>query len=72
MKNFLLKALTEDGSDVSMTRLMSFMCVISAMLVAVAGIYKGSNLSDVAILVGSFLVPSFGAKIMQKKSETEV
>jgi hypothetical protein len=42
------------------------------MIIAIIGIYKGSNLSDVAILVGSFLVPAFTGKTLQKKAETEV
>jgi hypothetical protein len=64
MKQFLLKAFS-DGGDVSMMRLMSFLCVISAVVISLVGIYRGSDLSGVAILVGSFLVPAFGGKSAQ-------
>jgi hypothetical protein len=70
MKQFLLKAFG-DGGDVSMMRLMSFICVVAATVIGVAGLYRGSNLSELAVLVGSFLVPAFTGKAAQTFSNKE-
>ena len=53
MINWLKDAFSE-SSDVSMMRLLSFVCVISACVVACTGLYKGANLSELSILCGTF------------------
>lgn len=68
MKQFLLKAFS-NGGDVSMMRLMSFLCVLSAIAIAIIALYKGSDLAQTSILVGSFIVPAFTGKVSQNYIE---
>lgn len=64
-----LSGFFKDTGDLSMTRLMSFLSLIVASLIAVYGIIKGSDLSALAVLVGSFLLPAFGGKVMGSYAE---
>jgi len=61
-----------ESSDVSMMRVLSFTCVASACLIACVGLYKGSNLSELSILCGTFLTAGISGKVLQKKSEVEL
>lgn len=61
---------SEQG-DLSMTRLLSFICVLSAMSIALFGILCNRDLGDVSMLCGAFLAAAFGGKIMQKRVECE-
>ena len=61
----------ETGS-LSMMRLMGFMCVLAAVIIAIVGIYRGSDLSALGILISSFLVPAFTGKVFQSKYESNV
>ena len=63
------KSLFSESSDVSMTRFLSFVCVISATLIAVYGVLKGSELSTLSVLCGTFLGAGFGGKVVQKFAE---
>ncbi len=58
----------ETGS-LSMMRLMSFTCVLAAVSIAVVGIYKGSDLGSLGVLVSSFLIPAFTGKAAQSFTE---
>lgn len=68
MKNLLLSLLSE-SSDLSMMRAMSLICVVAALVVAIAGLYSNKDLGQVALLVSAFLVPAFGGKVIQAYSE---
>jgi hypothetical protein len=52
------------------------MCVLTAMVVAVMGIQQGRDLSQLAMLCGTFLTTAFAGKVSQKmveaKNSTEV
>lgn len=67
----LIRELLSDQGDISMMRFMSVICVMAAVGTAICGIYKGSDLSSVAILVSAFLVPSFTGKVSQSFAEKE-
>lgn len=68
MKDLLLKLFSVD-SGVSSTRVMSVMCVCSAIFFALVALFKGSDLEKAAWVVTAFLVPAFGGKVLQKKYE---
>jgi hypothetical protein len=63
--------LFSESSDVSMTRFLSFLCVVSAVGIGVIGVYKGSDLSATAVLCGTFLGFGFGAKVSQRFIESK-
>jgi hypothetical protein len=68
MRELLKKALSQ-SEDVSMMRLMCLASLLCAMFIALVGLFSNKDLSQVAILVGSFLVPAFGGKVLQKSRE---
>ena len=65
-----ISQLFSDSGNVSMTRLLSLMCCINATVIAMWGIAKGTNLSDLSMLCGTFLACGMGAKVSQKWIET--
>ena len=66
-----LKQLFSDSGTVSMVRVLSFMCVITASLLAFIGIYAANrSLESIAVLCGTFLGAGLGAKVMQKGIES--
>jgi hypothetical protein len=68
MKQFFLNLLAEN-SNVSMTRFLSFICVITACSIAVYGMYKGLDLNQLIGLCSTFLGFGLGAKVVQKNFE---
>lgn len=69
MKAWLQKLFSEHG-DVSMVRLLSLVCVITASVLAMLGMYTTNHtLESVAILCGTFLTAGMGAKVLQKRIE---
>ncbi len=57
-----------DTSEYSMTRLLSFLCVIAALLIALYGVAKAQ---DVTGIVGLFLGSGLSAKVAQSFAERE-
>ena len=57
------KQLLSESSDVSMTRFLSFLCVISGLLLAFYGVYK---VQDVTGIVGLILGSGITAKVTQR------
>lgn len=53
----------------SMMRLMCFIALIVGSFIGIASVILGRDLTAAGILVGAFLVPAFGGKFLQKKSE---
>lgn len=53
----------------SMMRLMSFVALIVSAYIGIAAVILDRDLTAAGILVGAFLVPAFGGKFLQKKSE---
>lgn len=61
----------KDTGTLSMTRLLCFICVISAVVIALHAISNGSDLSATAVLCGTFLGAGFGAKVWQAGIESK-
>lgn len=69
MKHWLRGLFSENGG-VSMIRVLSLLCTVSAVIIAMAGISSTKHtLESVAILCGTFLTAGLGAKVLQKKTE---
>lgn len=58
--------LFSESSDVSMTRFLSFLCVVSAVLIAVVGVIRSQ---DVTGIVATFLGAGLTAKVTQRFAE---
>jgi len=70
MKSFL-KGLFSESSSVSMMRVMSILCCLAAVLIAILGLYRPNpDYEGLAMLVAAFLAPAFTGKCWQKKIET--
>lgn len=56
-----------------MMRVMSLICCLAAIAIAVLGLYKPGNTdySGLSLLCGSFLGAAFGGKVYQKRIETD-
>jgi hypothetical protein len=67
MKWFL--SLFSETSDISMTRFLSFTCVLTACIIVVYGMYKNVNLDSLIGLCSTFLGFGLGAKVIQKNFE---
>lgn len=66
----MLNSMFSETGDISSVRVMALLCVLAAILIALIGMYKGSDLMGLSALCGVFLGAAFGGKVMQKKSET--
>lgn len=67
----LLLALLSESGDISMMRLLSLICVITACIIALHSVIKGSDLNAAAVLCGVFLGVGIGGKALQKISESK-
>ena len=70
MKHWI-RALFSESSDVSMTRFLSFVSVLTAMLIAVTAVVRNLDLNAAAVLAGTFLAAAFTGKVAQKFAETK-
>lgn len=61
---------SENLGDVSMMRLMSLICVIASVIIAITGLYWNRDLMGITTLCLAFLTTAFGGKIWQKKIES--
>lgn len=50
-------------------RVMSVLCVVIAGVIGLYSVGAGKDLSQAATLVGVFLAPAFGGKVVQKFAE---
>jgi len=66
-----IKGFFKDTGDQSMGRLLSFITVLSAVVIACYGIVKGVDLSTLAVLCGTFLGAGIGGKVVQSFAEKE-
>lgn len=65
-----LRELFSDSGSVSLMRVMSLLCCLSAIVIAIIGVSKSQvDYSGVSLLVSSFLTAAMGGKIMQKRIE---
>ena len=66
MKTWLSQLFSESGG-VSMVRLLSLICTVAAVIIAIVGMYTDKHtLEAVAILCGTFLTAGIGGKVAQK------
>jgi hypothetical protein len=70
MKQFFLNLLAE-SSNVSMTRFLSLMCVLTACAIAIYGMWTKTDLNQLIGLCSTFLGFGLGAKVVQKNFETK-
>lgn len=70
MKRFIYELLSDKGS-VSMMRLLSLVCVITASGIAIHAVTIGSDLNATSVLCGTFLGAGIGGKIAQKVTEVK-
>lgn len=69
MKHMLIQLLSESG-DVSMMRLLSLICVLTACFLAIYGVEHDKDLNAMAMLCSAFLGIGIGGKVMQRKVES--
>jgi hypothetical protein len=62
--NFIKEMLSDSGS-ISCMRVMSIVSMFAGTGIAIVGIYKGQDLSKLAILVSVFVGAAFGGKAIQ-------
>jgi len=67
----LIREILSEKSPISCMRLMSLIALFLAGYIAVVGLQKGSDLSGLSMLVGTFLAASFGGKTFQKNIEVK-
>ena len=64
-----IKDIFRSGSGVSSMRVMAMISLLTACYIGIAGLYKDRNLSELAILCGTFLSAAMYGKVAQKKTE---
>lgn len=69
MKQWIGSLLSEAGA-VSMTRLLSALCVLMACAIAIVAMIKGVDLNSVVGICSTFLGFGLGAKVVQKNMES--
>lgn len=63
-------SLFSDKSGVSMMRVMSFVCVMTAICVAITGVFRENpDYLGLSEICGTFLAAAFAGKAYQKKVE---
>lgn len=67
----LIREILSEKSPISCTRLMSIIALIISGYIAVVGLQKGTDLSGLAMLCGTFLGAAFGGKVWQKSIEVK-
>lgn len=65
----LLQNLFSETGSISMMRVLAFLCVLTAIGIAITALIRGSDLSSAAVLCGTFLGVGVGGKLMQKGME---
>lgn len=70
LKEWFDQLFSEKGS-VSMMRLMSLMCTLTACIIGIVAAWRNSNLEMAAMLVSPFLTAGVTGKLLQKKVENE-
>lgn len=68
MKNFVLNLFSDTGT-VSMMRVLSLICVLTASGIAIHAVTVGSDLNAAAILCSVFLGAGITGKVVQKGLE---
>jgi hypothetical protein len=67
----MIKQLLDEKSSISMMRLMSLISLSIGSFLAIAGLYKGSDLMGLSALCSVFILAAFGGKAAQKMIEVK-
>ena len=70
MKNWINELFSVKG-NISSTRVLTFLSLLLAFLLAVYGLYTNKDLAALSMLCGTFLVPAFGSKSFNKIHEVK-
>lgn len=70
MKKFF-RGLLSDQGDLSMTRFLSLICVIAAILISAICLYNGHTPDTLVGIVSVFLGAAFGGKVVQSFAERD-
>lgn len=70
MKKLLMQLLSDQG-HMSMTRFLSLICVLAALLISGICLYMGQSPDTVVGLVSVFLGSAFGGKVLQSFAERD-
>lgn len=70
MKVFI-KSLFSEAGAVSMTRILSALCVLMACIIIMYGMIRGLDLNSLAGICSTFLGFGLGAKVAQKSLESK-
>jgi hypothetical protein len=65
------KALFSETGDVSMMRLLSLICVLSASAIGLKVATVGGDMGTAAVLCSTFLSAGIAGKVLQKKDEAK-
>lgn len=66
-----IKALLSEAGSVSMTRVLSALCVVMACIIIIYGMIRGLDLNSLAGICSTFLGFGLGAKVVQKNLESK-
>ena len=69
--DYLQKLLADGNGDPSMMRAMSAISLLSGIAIAAVGMYKGKDISSVAVLASVFVGSAFGGKALQAQIESK-
>lgn len=70
---YLIRELFSEKGDISMMRLMAFVCCLTSVAIAITGLLKSTpDYSGISMLCGTFLGIAFLGKAMQKPNEIPV
>lgn len=70
MRKFILELFGEKG-DISMMRLLSFICIMTASGIAMRAVIMDRDLSQAAVLCGVFLGAGISGKVIQRGIEAK-
>jgi len=71
MKKILAQLFSDSGS-ISAMRVMSIICCLAAILIAIVGLHKDApDYGGLSTLCGTFLGAAFGGKVVQKQIESK-
>lgn len=70
--NFFIKSMFSEGEVISSMRVMSFFSLGFGGIIALYGMYKNMNLTEVSMLAGVFVGSAFGGKVAQKMQEIKI
>lgn len=66
-----MKEMFSESGDISMMRIIAFICVITACGVAIAGLAMDKDINAIAMLCGTFLGAGITGKVVQRSIEVK-